>query len=484
VSLSLKAAAGIRWTTLSMVLVTITQLIRLVVLGRILEPEAFGLLAMMLVATGFMELMSQAGLGEAIVQHPVTPTRNELSSLYWLNIVLGVLLFLVLLLLTPLIAFCYSTPELNQLLPWLALALLISPWGVQFKALLQRELRFKSLATVEITSAIIGTSLAIILAYCGYGVWSLVWGQLAQTTSMALILVLIGCGQKMLPRIFFSYSAVKPYISFGLHLLGSNSLNYFNFRVDQLVIGVLLGPQALGFYSMAFNLVLQPISRINPMLTGVAFPVLTKVRSDKERLKRGYFRMLNLLSSVNSPLLIGIAVVAPTLVPVALGDKWLPIIPLIQVLAMYALIRSMGNAGGSLVLACGRANLAFYWNMILFALIPISIFLGAKLNGLQGVAWTLLVLQLILIFYWYRFAVLSLLGKCFSGYIRSIGIPIIFTIPMVMAIFVIDPLISNIDPKIQLSVQIITGAAVYTGLYFFFRKAFVIEHLKLFFNRI
>jgi len=165
-SLTQAAAGGVRWTTLSMILVTITQVIRLVVLGRILGPEAFGLLAMMLVVIGFAELFAQMGLSEAIIQRP-NPTDIELSSLYWLNIALGGLLYVVLLLITPAVAALYSTPELNQLLPWVALAFLISPWGVQFKALLQKQLQFKPLAIIEIFAVVLG--LCWLLCWHGRG---------------------------------------------------------------------------------------------------------------------------------------------------------------------------------------------------------------------------------------------------------------------------------------------------------------------------
>ena len=480
-SLAQSAADGIRWTTLSMLTVTITQMIRLVVLGRILGPEAFGLLAMMLVVTGFAELLAQAGLSEAIIQHP-DPTHIELSSLYWLNIALGGLLYITLLMATPLIAALYSTPELEQLLPWLALAFLISPWGVQLKALLQKRLEFKPLAIIEILAAVTGTLLAIALAWQGHGVWSLVWGQLAQSTVMVLSLVLIGWQRKMLPGFCFNHTAVKPYLSFGLHLLGSNILNYFNSRIDQLVVGVLLGSQALGYYSMAFNLVLQPISRINPVLTQVAFPVLARVRDDKVRLKRGYFRMLDLLTSINAPVLIGVAAVAPLLISVVLGEQWLPIIPLIQVLALFSLLRSTGNAGGSLILAAGRADLAFYWNLMLFMFIPLAIVVGAKLGGLQGVAWILLGLQMVLLFAWYYFIIRRLLGDCFAGFIGSMSTPVIFAVPMAAAVIGIAPLLSTLSAALQLAVQVLLGVVIYAGLYFFFRKEFVKQQLQLFFK--
>lgn len=481
-SLAQSAAGGIRWTTFSMLVVTITQMVRMVVLGRLLGPEAFGLLAMILVVTGFAELLSQAGLSEAIIQHQC-PTHIELSSLYWLNIALSGSFYIILLLLTPLIAVLYSTPELEQLLPWAALAFLISPWGTQFKALLQKQLDFKPLAVIEIIAAVVGMFLAIILAWQGYGVWSLIWGSLAQSTVIALSLWLVGWWRQMLPGFYFNFPAVKPYLSFGLHLVGSNMLNYFNSRIDQLAVGALLGSQALGYYSMAFNLVLQPVSRINPVLTSVAFPVLAKVRDDRAQLKRGYFRMLDLLTSINAPVLIGIAAVAPLLIPIVLGDQWLPIIPLIQVLAVFSLIRSTGNAGGSLILACGRADLAFYWNLMLFAIIPLAIVAGAKMGGLQGVAWTLLALQSALLFAWYLFVVRRLLGNCFVGFVTSMSAPVLFTVPMIGVVIGIAPFIFSMTSIMQLAVQTLLGGVVYCVLYWLFRKEFVKQHLQLLFKR-
>ncbi len=479
--LAQSAAEGIRWTTFSMLMTTITSMIILIVLGRILGPDAFGLMAMMLVVTGFVELLGNAGLSEAIIQHPV-PTQIELSSLYWLNIALGSLLYVFLLLLTPLIASLYATPELEQLLPWVALSFLISPWGIQFKALLQKRLEFKPLAIIEIIASVVGMLQTLVFAWLGYGVWSLVWGKLVQSTVMALLLVLVGWRQQMLPGFCFNYTAVKPYLSFGLHLLGSSILIYFNTRIDQLIVGALLGAQALGYYSMAFSLVLQPISRINPVLTKVAFPVLVRVRDDKVRLKRGYFRMLDLLTSINAPLLVGVAAVAPLLIPVVLGDHWLPIVPLIQVLALFSLIRSFGSSGGCLVLARGRADILLYMNIVKIMFIPLVVLIGAKTGGLQGVAWTLLGLQALLLFAWYHFAVRRLLGDCFSGFIGSMIKPVIFAVPMAGAVIGIAPFLSTLPAAMQLTVQILFGGAIYVGLYFSFRKEFVKEQLQLLFK--
>lgn len=218
------------------------------------------------------------------------------------------------------------------------------------------------------------------------------------------------------------------------------------------MVGSLLGTQALGYYSMAFNLVLQPISKINPILTSIAFPVLTRFKSQPERLKAGYLNMLNLVATINAPLLFGVSAVAPLLIPLLIGEQWIPAIPIIQVLAIYAFIRSLGNAGGSLILACGRAELSLQWNMMLTLFIPITIFVSAHFFGLIGVAIGLVLLQVILFFVWYFRIVKLLIGPCIILYINSILIATTTSIMMYLAIRLIptDMLTSEISKLILL----------------------------------
>ena len=172
-SLQNSAATGIRWTSLSMLLVTIIQIIRLLLLGRLLGPEEFGLMAMMLVITGFAEILGQMGLNEAIIQHH-NSTSHELSTLYWLNVILGGLLYFIMTFFAPLIADIYSTPILEEMLCWVALTFIISPWGSQFRARFQKHLNFKPLAIVDILAVTTGSLLSVSLAWIGLGVWALI----------------------------------------------------------------------------------------------------------------------------------------------------------------------------------------------------------------------------------------------------------------------------------------------------------------------
>lgn len=481
-SLAQDAASGVRWNAASMIAVTVLQTATLVVLGRVLDPSDFGLLAMMVLVTGFAGIFAAMGLGEALVQR-TDSTREQLSSLYWANIGLGLVVYALIWIATPLVASMFGEPTLVRMLPVISLVFVIGSWGSQFRALLQKALHFRTLALINLVATGSGSATAVLLAIAGYGVWSLVWGQIINAAVGTLLLVTVAVRARWLPSLEFRLGPIKDYLSFGVFLLGSNAVNYLSSRSDQLVIGVVLGSQALGFYSMAFNLVVRPIMLINPVLTQVAFPVFARVQEDIERLKRGYLRMLRILASINGPLLIGFAAIAPIAIPFVLGNKWVPIIPLVQILAVYSFVRSMGNAGGSLVLAVGRARWSFYWNLALFGFIPVLVFAGAKAGGLLGVGWMLTMLQLALFFVWYGLLVQRLLGRCLSPYLSSVGIPAAFAAAMGVVVIGLSHFTTELPDYLAIGGLVGIGGMVYTGLYWALQRELLVDTVRLLFNR-
>ncbi len=160
------------------------------------------------------------------------------------------------------------------------------------------------------------------------------------------------------PSFVFKVGKIKEFLSFGAYQMGEKSINYFNSQVDTILIGKLLGMEALGIYSIAKQLIMRPAQVINPIITKVTFPTMAKVQEDTERLKKIYLKTMNYLSSINFPIYAFLFVMAPDLVPLIFGDKWYEAIVIVQILSIYGAIRSTG----SLLLA----NWGFYWNLGLF----------------------------------------------------------------------------------------------------------------------
>ena len=479
-----QAISGVRWTGLSTGITTGLQFIQVAVLARLLRPEDFGLMAMVMVVIGFAQVISEAGLSEAIIQRK-EPKRTELSSLYWFNIMIGLIIFLSLWIVTPWIAIAFDAEELNVLLPVIGITFLIAPLGVQFQALIQKKLCFNLLAGVEVITSSVSLLIAVLSAWWwNQGVWSLVWGYLGGITARTTVLLCYGWSSSILPQLHLRLKDLAGYLRFGFYRVGAMGINYLNSRVDQLLIGVLLGPQALGYYSIAVSLVLQPIQNLNPVLTRVAFPVFSQIEDDMSRLKMGYLEMIRIIMFVNAPALVGIAVVAPVAVPLLLGERWYPTIPLVQVLAIYALVRSLGNAGGSLILARGHADWTFYWNSALLLVIPPVLYVASLSGQVVYIAWSLVGLQMILFLIHYRVLIRNLIGPCFKLYIFAIGTPTIFAIVMSVVLLSIEPFVVGLPRVAHLTAQIVIGFVSYLTLMYVFKRSQLLSTFDLLLGRI
>lgn len=471
VSIKKSIVSGVKWTTLSTSLVTGIQAFQLIVLARLLKPEDFGLMAMAMVVIGFCQAYADMGISAAIV-YKQDVSESQLSSLYWLNVIAGIVIYSVILAVTPFVTIFFHEPRVGEVLPVIAISIIISSLGLQFHWLLEKGLQFDLLAKQEITSTVIAGMVAIPCAFMGQGVWSLVWGQLTASGVKTVLLLKVGLS-KWPPRLHLRTNDLGEYLKFGMYQMAERSINYFNTKVDQLLIGNLLGAHELGYYNFAFQLVSEPVSRINPILTRVAFPVFARMQGEVLRLQQGYIKVVNLLSSTNAPLLIGLAAVAPLLVPAIFGSQWTPAVMLVQILALYSFVRSTGNPIGSLLLARGRADLGFRWNLGLFFITAPSVYLGARIGGPTGIALTLLLLQIFYSIIGYVLLVAPMVGNCVKPYARSILKPTILALIMGSWVWLLS--LSQFNSTPWLAFEIITGGCLYMILLWYFDRDLVIE---------
>ncbi|MCH8091366.1 MAG: MOP flippase family protein [Proteobacteria bacterium] len=460
-SLKRQAAEGAYWTGTSSVVVTVLQFAQLAVLARLLVPEDFGLMAMMMVVIGFAQAFADMGISNAII-HRQDTTDEHLSSLYWLNILAGIVLFFLLVATAPAIVAFYAEPRLAGFILVTAPIFLIAPFGQVYQALLQKKLRFRELAVSETSAAAVSAAVAITAAMAGLGIYALIFGQLANTACRTV--VLIGYGwPDWRPGRRFRRRDLDNYLSFGLFQMGERSITFLSQRVDQLLIGALLGAQALGYYYLAFNLVILPVTRINPVLTRVAFPMFARLQDSTERLRHGFMTMRRILATVNFPLLFGLAVVAPVFVPTVLGEQWAPSIVLVQILAGVALLRSTGNPVGSLLLAKGRADLGFYWNVwIVLTQIP-AVYIGATIAGTWGVAVAVLLMQITYFWGGYYFLVRRMLGPCLRLFLSTLGPALLTAGVMALAVAGLAQ-VATFEAYPLLIAQVGIGALLYAVL--------------------
>jgi len=259
--------------------------------------------------------------------------------------------------------------------------------GQQFATLSERDLRFRRMARIEIASITISAIVGIWLASAGNGVWSLVWSNLAAAVITSGALTVIGWSQWR-PEMHFSLGECRRFLRFGMFQMGERTLNLLGQQLDKIVIGIVMGATPLGYYDMASRLTSRPYQIINPIFTRVAFPVFSAVQNDRERLRKGYLELMEVLTGLTIPIYVGMVALATPFVLVQLGEKFAPSIPLLQILSIMGFAFALSSPAGSLILACGRADIGFYLNVLRTGMILLGIYVGAHW-GLVGIAWAM-----------------------------------------------------------------------------------------------
>lgn len=452
-----RAVSGAKWTTLSGAVTGGVQVLQFVLLAWLLAPEDFGLVSMALVAVGLAQMLADLGVGAAIIQRQ-QDAANDLSSLYWLNIFAGAVLFCVVFAAAPLGARLFAEPRLTELIRLAAASLLIIPIGQQFEVLLQRDLRFRRLAGIEVAGAAVGLLVALSVALSGGGASSLVWAQLASSATKAALLATAGFRHHRV-RFAFDPRRVGAYLRFGLYQIGERFVNFAIARIDVVLIGRFLGADALGVYTLACQLVLAPLTRINPVLTRVAFPVFAR-RQANEQLRSGYTELVRLLAIVVFPILVGLALTASVAVPVVLGEKWAESAAIIPALAVIGLAKALANPAGIVVLAKGRPEIGFWWQVSSFAAYAIA-FYWAVQHGLRPLIWTYVGLSLVnLVAGLIMLRVLLRLD--WSKYIAALGLPVAASVAMGGALAVVFAVWPDAGSDLaEVIALVLAGACVY-----------------------
>ena len=388
-----KALKGVKWTTLSTVVAGGLQLLQLLILARILTPTEFGVIAIIMVIVGFSQIFMDMGISNGII-HKQDVTKKQLSTLYWLNVLSGVFLFLVLNIFSNTIVNFYDIQELDYYILLLSFAYLIIPFGQQFMILFQKEMQFNIIAKTDILAHSIGFVTTISLAYLGHGILSFVIGVLVFFVARTSLFIYNGF-KEYKPELYFNPRESVFFLKFGLYQMGERFINYFNTEIDILIIGKVLGPQTLGLYSVIKQLILRPMMVVNPVITKVYFPLMAKYQNEDRLISRIYISIINSVSSIMFPIYLTMFFMSKEIIIIFLGEQWIDAAIVLKILALYALFRSVANPVGALLMAKGRVDIGFYWNLGLLFIFPLFIYVGS-FNGLNGVACALLLLGILL----------------------------------------------------------------------------------------
>jgi O-antigen/teichoic acid export membrane protein len=331
-----RVAHGLFWSILSTWTGMVSGFVILVALGRLLGPESFGLIAMAMIVIAFGDLfVVDSGFGEAIIQ------RKELSddhcdAAFWLLLGSSVIAMAVFMVIAPLAAASFDQPLVADLVRALSLTLPLGALSAVPSALLSREFRFRALAVRRFISSTGGGIAAVGMALADWGVWSLVGFHLIQK---ALAVVIAWTAHRWRPRFSFSLARASELWSFSMAMFGMRALQFAETAMMRGLLGLFFGPVVLGFFFMARRITRLMHDLLTAPTSRVALPTFAKVQADRERAKRLLRSGMRMLSLIAVPAYAGVIVLAPVALPLVLGDKWLPAVPYLQLLALAGLIR-------------------------------------------------------------------------------------------------------------------------------------------------
>lgn len=331
------------------------QMVSTIVLARLLTPEAYGLVGMVMVVIAFAALFKDLGLSSATIQREsITPA--QVSVMFWINTCVGVLLSLLVAMCAPLVVWFYGKPELLWMTVALGGNILLSSLGAQHSALLTRQMRFKELAVARLSGAAGALIISFAAAFAGWAHWALVAGAIGGSVIQTSLFWLFSPWCPGLPQ---RNTGARSMVRYGLNLTGFELVNFFSRNLDNILIGRVWGDAALGFYSRAYRLVLFPVSQIRSPLVAVAMPALSRLQSEPQRFRNYYCRLLSILALACMPLSAFIVVGAEPLILTLLGTKWQAVAPIASWLAVAAFLQPVAGLFGAVLMAKGLANRHF-----------------------------------------------------------------------------------------------------------------------------
>ena len=372
------------WVSLSSLCVNISSVIRTIVLARLLAPEMFGLMSICVIVIKALEVFTQTGFGAALI-HRQKDFEEAKDVAFTLFIIRGVILAMITFFISPLVASYYDRQILEVLIKVIAISFLFNGCRNVNTVGLQKELDFKRLTYLKQITTLVDLSMVIVLAYYFKNVWALVIGHVFSSFVGAILSFIIVPGR---PRISFNRKVAGELFSYGKYITALTVILFIGAELDKAVLGKILGMEELGWYFMAFSIANLPATHISTLISTVMFPAFSKLQNNPKGLKEAFYKTFRVVGSITIPAAVGIATLAPEIISVIYGDKWMPSVLALKVLCFYGGFRAIQSVNGYLFNAIGKPVIPLYLNTARLIIIIILIYPLTTRFGLLGASVT------------------------------------------------------------------------------------------------
>lgn len=352
-SLKNKTVKGIVWSSIERFSVQGIQFLVMIVMARLLTPKDYGLVGMVAIFIAVAQSLVDSGFSQALIRKQ-NRTETDNSTVFYFNIVVGILLYLVLFAIAPLVADFYDSPELTALMRVICLSVVFNSFVVVQRALLTVNIDFKTQAKASLTAAVVSGVIGIGMAYSGFSYWSIVAQQLV---NLGLNTLLLWIFTRWRPRWIYSWGSFRELFTFGSKLMVSGLLDVVYRNMYLLVIGKVFTASSLGYYTRANQFAEFPSSNLTGIMQRVTYPVLCQIQDDDERLAQIYRRFLRLSAFLIFPLLVGLSAVAEPFVLLLLKEQWLFAATLLQIICFAMMWYPIHAINLNLLQVKGRSDL-------------------------------------------------------------------------------------------------------------------------------
>lgn len=469
-NLKSRTLTGMLWTFSDTIGTQVIQLIVQIILARLLLPRDFGIVGIVLVFISVSNVFLNGGLANGLIREKDT-TQADYSTVFFFNLITSIVFYIALFFSAGLVSSFFSQPELESIIRVVGVLLIIGSLSLIQRIILSKEINFKIQTQINIFSALLSGMVAIICAVIGLGVWSLVIKMVLMSIIQSVMLIYV---KRWRPSLVFSLTSFKRLFTFGSKIILSEIIRTLYENIYYVIIGASFSATTLGYFANARRLSEAAATSITAAVNKVSFPVLSKIRLDKERLKRGYRSIIKTSSFIIFPSMIGLISIAPVLFEVILGENWIPAIPYFQILCLAGILTPIISINSNLLLVQGRSDLFLYLNIATRSMGVILISLVFFLNlGIYGLLWVS-VIDSGLSFLIYAKYSKKMIGYSLYEQVKDVFKTLSLSLLMGSILVFIPTLVQN-KSLILLIIQVLFGGLLYIGLSIVFRS----EELKM-----
>lgn len=456
-SLRGRVLRGLGWKVATQVVLQGSRAIVSVALARLLLPEEFGLAMMAVVVSTLALIFSDMALGAALIQRKEL-TQGDRSTVFWLSVIVGSVFTAACALLAGPLAALYDEPRVESLFVLISPVFVLTALGSTHTTLLTREMDFKSLEIRMMLGTLAGAAVGVTAAAMGVGSEAIIIQYLiTAATSTVLVWVTL----RWRPSLIFSTATLRSLGGYSARVFGSRVLFYVSRNADSLLIGRFLGPAALGAYTVAYNVMLVPFSKLAGPIQEVMFPAMARIQDDRRRIGSIWLRVNHIVAAFALPGMLGLIVIAPEFVSVVLGDRWQAAVTPIQILAWVGVLQSLVRLNGSVQQACDRTDVMFRWSLLIASANLVAFAVGVSW-GIVGVAvayaLTNTLLQPVNVWLTGRIVGISLATFCrnLAGTVRATAVMLAAIVPLRQLLVAED-----VADSLRLAAVVVVGGAVY-----------------------